>query len=66
MKKHETVIDNPAIRIYINKTENGITFKIKTRYYLEPLIPDTMKLLGCTISKISKIIKIKMVKMCLT
>ena len=29
LKKHETVIDNPAIRIYINKTENGITLKLK-------------------------------------
>ena len=32
--------------IYINKTENGVTFKIKTGYYLELLTPDTMKLLG--------------------
>ena len=54
MKKHETVTDNPSIRIYINKIENRITFKIKTRYYLELLTPETMKLLGSTKSKIKK------------
>ena len=42
------------IRIYINKIENRITFKIKTGYYLELLTPETMKLLGSTKSKITK------------
>ena len=28
-KKHETLTDNPPIRIYVNKVENIITFKIK-------------------------------------
>ena len=46
--------DNPSIRIYVNKTENRITFKIKTRYYLELLTPETVKLLGSTKTKISK------------
>ena len=32
LKKHETVTDNPSIRIYVNKIENRITFKIKTGY----------------------------------
>ena len=27
--------DNLSIRIYVNKTENRIPFKVKTRYYLE-------------------------------
>ena len=45
---------NPSIRIYINKIENRITFKIKTGYYLELLTPETMKLLGSTKSKITK------------
>ena len=45
---------NPSIRIYINKIKNRVTFKIKTRYYLEPLTPETMKLLGSTKSKITK------------
>ena len=47
------VIDNTSIRIYVNKIENRITFKIKTGYYLEPLTPETMKLLGNTKSKIT-------------
>ena len=29
IKKHETLTDNHPIRIYVNKTENRITFKIK-------------------------------------
>ena len=53
LKKHETVTDNPSIRIYINKIENRITFKIKTGYYLELLTPETIKLLGSTKSKIT-------------
>ena len=31
-----------------------ITFKIKNGYYLELLTPETMKLLGSTVSKINK------------
>ena len=56
------VTDNPSIRIYVNKIENRITFKIKTRYYLELLMSETIKLLGSTKSKIPKE---KTVKMCL-
>ena len=40
--------------IYINKTENRITFKIKARYYLEPLTPERIKLSGSTKSKMNK------------
>ena len=54
VKTHQTVPDNPLIRLYINKVENRITFKIKAGYYLELLMPETMKLLGSTKSKISK------------
>ena len=36
------------------KTENRITFKIKTGNYLERLTSETMKLLGSTKSKINK------------
>ena len=39
--------------IYINKIENRITFKTKAGYYLELLIPETMKLLGSTKSDVS-------------
>ena len=34
--------------IYVNKVENRITFKIKTGYYLELLMSETIKLLGST------------------
>ena len=54
LKKHSKNVDDPSIRIYVNKIENRITFKIKTGYYLELLIPETMELLGSTKSKITK------------
>ena len=49
------MIDNFPIRIYVNKIENGITFKIKTGYYLTLLTPETMKLLGSTENKTTKV-----------
>ena len=52
LKKHSESVDNPSIRMYINRIENRITFKIKNGYYLELLTPETMKLLGSTESKI--------------
>ena len=54
LKKHSESVDNPSIRMYINKIENRITFKIKNGYYLELLTSKTMKLLGSTESKITK------------
>ena len=54
LKKHGENVDNPPIIIYINKIENRITFRIKSGYYLELLTPETMKLLGSTVSKINK------------
>ena len=54
IKKHETVNNNPSVRIYVNKIENRITFKIKTGYYFDLLMPETMQLLGSTKSKITK------------
>ena len=53
LKKHSESVDNPSIRIYVNKIENRITFKIKSGYYLELLTPETMKLLGSAESKIT-------------
>ena len=52
MRRENT--DNPSIRIYVNKIENRTTFKIKTGYNLELLIPETMKLLGRTKNKMTK------------
>ena len=40
--------------VYVDKREDRITFDIKTGYYLELLMPETMKLLGGTKSKINK------------
>ena len=54
IKKPETVTDNPLIMIYLDKVENGITFKIKTGYYLKLLPFETGKLLGSTKIKINK------------
>ena len=54
LKKQGTVTDNPSIRIYVNKIENKITFNIKTGYYLQPLMPGTMKPLGSTKNRITK------------
>ena len=54
LKKHSKNVDNSSIRIYVNKIENRITFKIKRGYYLELLIPETMNLLRSTESKITK------------
>ena len=38
----------------MKKTENRITFKTKTGYYLELLTPEIMKLLGSTKTRINK------------
>ena len=46
IKKHETLIENPAVQIYPNKIKNRLVFKIKTGYKLELLTPKIMKLLG--------------------
>ena len=48
LQKHSENVDNPSIRIYVNKIENRITFKIKNGYYLELLTPETMILLEST------------------
>ena len=50
-KKDGEKAGNPSIRMYINKLENRITFKIKTGYYLERLTPDARKLLRKEINK---------------
>ena len=55
LKKNEKVIDNPSIRIYINKIRNRITFKIKRGYHLENLTPETMKLLLSAKCKITRV-----------
>ena len=53
-KKHSENVNNPSVRIYVNKIENRITFEIKNGYYLALLTQETMKLLVSTESKITK------------
>ena len=54
LKKHNENIDNPSIRVYVNKIENRIAFEIKNVYYIGLLTSETMKLLESTESKITK------------
>ena len=54
LKKHGENIDNPSVKIYVNKIENRITFRIKTGCSLELLTSETMKLLGSTENEITK------------
>ena len=54
LKNHNENIDNPSIRIYANRIEKRITFKIKTRFYLKFVTSETMKLLASTENKITE------------
>ena len=54
IQKHEIITENLPKTIDVNETENRITFKIKTRYYLELLTSKTMKFFGNSKSKITK------------
>ena len=49
-----SILSKKSVRIYVNKIENMITFRIKTGYYLELLTLESIKLLGRTKSKITK------------
>ena len=53
LKKHGENTDNPSVKIYVNKIENRITFKITNGYSLELLTPETMKLHRSTKNKIT-------------
>ena len=54
-KKHGEDIDKPSVQIYVNIIDNRVTFKIKNGYSLDRLTPGTMKLLGSTKNKITKL-----------
>ena len=54
LKKHGENIDNPSVKIYVNKIENRITFRIKNGYSLELLTSETIKLLESTGNKTTK------------
>ena len=53
LKTHEEKKDISSVRIYVNKIENVITFKIKTGYYIQLLTLGTMKLPVATKGKIT-------------
>ena len=54
LKNHGANIDNPSVKIYVNKIENRITFRTKHGCSLEHLTPETIKLVRSTEEKISK------------
>ena len=54
LKKHGENTDKPSVKMYVNKTENRVTFKIKNAYSLELSTPETMKLLGSTKNEITE------------
>ena len=47
-------IDNPSVKIHVNKIDNRITVRIKNGYRLEILTLETMKILGSTENKVTK------------
>ena len=47
-RKHGEKTDNLSVRMYINKIESRIIFKIKTWYDLELVMPETLKSLEST------------------
>ena len=51
LKEHKENTDTPSVQIYVDKTENRVTFKIDNGYTLQLLIKETMKLLGSTESR---------------
>ena len=53
-KKHGGDSDKPSVQIYVKKTENRVTFKIKNGKSLELLMSETMKLLESTENKTTK------------
>ena len=50
-KKYGGNTDNPSIRIYVNKIQNRIIFRIKAGYFLEILTSETMKFFGSSKGK---------------
>ena len=54
IKKHWEKTDDSPTRISVNKVETRITFRIKTEYYLDALMPEVIKLPGSTKSKTIK------------
>ena len=47
--------DKPQVQINVSKIPNRVTFKIISGYYINLLIPETMKLLKSTEEKKTKV-----------
>ena len=54
LKKRGGNINNQSVKLYVNKIENRISFRIRTEYSLELLTPETMKFYGSTENKITR------------
>ena len=54
LKKHGENTGKPSVKIYVNKIESRVTFKIKDGYSLELLTPEIMNLLGSSKIRITK------------
>ena len=48
------MVDIPPTKIYVNKIEDGIRFKIRGGYYLKLLTPETIKFFRKTKIKVTK------------
>ena len=48
IKKHKALTNKPPIQKYVKRTQNRVSFKIKSGNYLELLTPTTMKIIGGT------------------
>ena len=54
IKIHKIFSGNPLIKMCFNKIENRSTFAIQLEYFLEILMPETMKLFKSTENNINK------------
>ena len=54
LKKHGENTGKPSVKIYVNKIESRVTFRIKDGYSLELLTPEIMNLLGSSKIRITK------------
>ena len=50
-KKYRENVVKPSVQLYVKRTEDRITFKIKDGYSLELLTSETTNLLGSTKNK---------------
>ena len=54
IKKHEPLTENPHVQIYPNKIISRVVFKTKTRYKLQILYSEKIKLFRSTIKDVDQ------------